>query len=317
MSHPFTPVPRPPQTIMNPIALFSLVVFTWGTGPIAVATLVAASEPEPLVGYRFAVAAAVLLAWCRARGLGLGFGLRDHGFLALQGVLLCSLNEILWWASVARVEVSGLVPLALTLMTVMNAGLGALFLGLPIRRRVIAGAVMGIAGIAMVFWPELSAFDPSSAGLVGLGLALAGAVVASFGSIAAARNQLAGIPVLSGTAISMVYGTASSFLVALALGRDLAVAWTPALVGAFAWTTLATTVVGVTGYIALIGRLGPDRAAYVHVVVPVVALAVSTVFEGYHWTPLVAAGIVLALGGNVIVLMRSAGRRPAAGFRNE
>ena len=296
---------------MNPIALFSLVVFTWGTGPIAVATLVAASEPEALVGYRFAIAAAVLLAWCGARGFGLRFGPRDHAFLALQGLLLCSLNEMLWWASVARVEVSGLVPLALTLMTVMNAGLGALFLGLPIRRRVIAGAATGIAGIAMVFWRELSAFDPSSAGLVGLGLALAGAVVASFGSIAAARNQLAGIPVLSGTAISMVYGTASSFLVALALGRDLAVVWTPAFLGAFAWVTLGTTVVGVTGYIALIGRLGPDRAAYAHVVVPVVSLAVSTVFEDYVWTPLAAAGIVLALGGNVIVLIRPTGRARA------
>ena len=55
-----------------------------------------------------------------------------------------------------------------------------------------------------------------------------------------------------------------------------------------------------TGYIALIGRLGPDRAAYAHVA----ALAVSTVFEGYQWTALAAAGIGLALGGNIIVLRR-------------
>jgi drug/metabolite transporter (DMT)-like permease len=292
---------------MNPILLFSRVVFTWGTGPIATATLVAASDPEPLVGYRFVVAAAVLLGWCSVRGLSLRFGARDHAFLALQGLLLCSLNEMLWWGSVARVEVSGLVPLALTLMTVMNSVLGALFLGLPIRRRVIGGGAIGIAGVTMVFWRELSAFDPSSAGLVGLGFALAGAVLASFGSIASARNQHAGIPVLAGTAISMVYGAISSLVVALALGRDFAVAWTPAFAGAFVWMTLATTAFGVTGYIALIGRLGPDRAAYAHVVVPVVALAVSTVFEGYLWTPLAAAGIVLALGGNLLVLKKTGG----------
>ena len=119
------------------------------------------------------------------------------------------------------------MPLALTLMTVMNASLGTLFLGLPIRGTVMAGAVMGIAGVAMVFWRDISAFDPSSAGLAGLGLALAGAVLASFGSIAAARNQRAGIPVLAGTAISMVYGAASSFAVSLALGRDFAASWTP------------------------------------------------------------------------------------------
>ena len=289
---------------MNPILLFALVVFTWGTGPIAVSILVATADPEPLVGYRFAIAAAVLLGWCRARGLNLSFGARTHGFLAVQGVLLCSLNEMLWWGAVTRLEVSGLVPLALTLMTVMNAALGTLFLGLPFRRRVLGGAVMGIAGIAMVFWRELSAFDASSAGFVGLAFALAGAVLASFGSIAAARNQRAGIPVLEGAAISMAYGTVTTVLVALALGRDFAMTWTPAFAGAFAWATLATTVFGVTGYIVLIGRLGPDRAAYAHVVVPVVALGVSTVFEGYVWTPLAAAGIVLALAGNFMVLNR-------------
>ncbi len=296
---------------MNAVLLFFLVVFTWGTAPIAVAFQVAVADPEPLVATRFAIAAAVLLAWCRARGLSLRLGPRDHVFLAVQGVLLCSLNEILWWASVARVEVSGLVPLALTLITVMNVVLGAVFLGLPIRRRVLLGALMGIAGIAMVFWRELSAFDLASAGLVGLGLALAGAVLAAFGSIAAARNQLAAIPVLQGTAISMVYGTVSTLLVALALGRDFAVDWTPAFAGAFAWVTLATTAFGVTGYIALIGRLGPDRAAYVHVLVPVLALAVSTVFENYAWTPLAALGIVLALGGNLVVLRRPARPEPA------
>ena len=301
---------------MNAVLLFFLVVFAWGTGPIAVAFLVAASDPEPLVAYRFAIAAAVLLVWCRVRGLGLRFGPRDHLFLALQGVLLCSLNEVLWWASVARVEVSGLVPLALTLITVMNVVLGAVFLGLPMRRRALLGAAMGIAGIAMVFWRELSAFDLASAGLIGLGLALAGAVLASFGSIAAARNQRAAIPVLQGAAISMAYGTVSTLVVALALGRDFAVDWTPAFAGAFAWVTLATTAFGMTGYIALIGRLGPDRAAYVHVVVPVLALAVSTVFENYTWTPLAALGIVLALGGNIIVLRKPRGPEPATSERN-
>jgi drug/metabolite transporter (DMT)-like permease len=168
----------------------------------------------------------------------------------------------------------------------------------------------------MVFWRELSAFDLASAGLIGLGLALAGAVLAAFGSIVAARNQLAAIPVLQGAAISMVYGAASTLLVALALGRDFAVDWTTAFAGAFVWITLATTAFGVTGYIALIGRLGPDRAAYIHVLVPVLALAVSTVFESYTWTPLAAFGIVLALGGILVVLKRSAEPGPATSERN-
>ena len=70
-------------------------------------------------------------------------------------------------------------------------------------------------------------------------------------------------------------------------------------------------MIGVTCYIALIGRIGPDRAAYANVPVPIIALGVSTVFEGYQWIALSAVGVALALAGNVIVLARGGAAAPA------
>jgi drug/metabolite transporter (DMT)-like permease len=55
-------------------------------------------------------------------------------------------------------------------------------------------------------------------------------------------------------------------------------------------------------YLTLLGRVGADRAAYVTVMLPVVALAVSTVLEGYRWTIPAWLGLAAVLAGNLLVL---------------
>ena len=300
---------------LNSVFLYSSVVLGWGLAPIFVAAQVDVAAAETVVGYRFAVAAVLLLAWCRWRGLRLRFGVRDHLFLALQGVLMCSLNEIMLYEGVARAPVSGLVPLVYTLLTVMNVNVGAIFLGLAVRPRVVLGGATGIAGVAMVFWRDLADLDLTSAAFASVGFALMATVFASFGNIAAARNQGAGLPALETAGFAMAYGAGFSLLLALAFGRAWRWEWTADFTIAFAWLVLASTAIAVTCYIALIGRIGPDRAAYANVLVPIVALGVSTVFEGYQWTALSAAGVILAVAGNVIVLARrrAAPTQPAAG----
>ncbi len=74
-------------------------------------------------------------------------------------------------------------------------------------------------------------------------------------------------------------------------------------------------MIGFTAYLMLIGRIGPERAAYCTVLFPIVALAVSTVFEGYRWTALAGAGIALILLGNVVAFsggLRASAKRVAS-----
>jgi drug/metabolite transporter (DMT)-like permease len=54
--------------------------------------------------------------------------------------------------------------------------------------------------------------------------------------------------------------------------------------------------------VTLIGRIGTGRTGYVTVLMPLVALVLSTLFEGYSWTIYAFAGVALVLAGNVIVL---------------
>jgi drug/metabolite transporter (DMT)-like permease len=60
------------------------------------------------------------------------------------------------------------------------------------------------------------------------------------------------------------------------------------------------SVIGFTAYLMLVGRIGPERAAYCTVLFPIVALAVSTVFEGYRWSALAVVGLVLVVAGNLV-----------------
>ena len=55
-------------------------------------------------------------------------------------------------------------------------------------------------------------------------------------------------------------------------------------------------------YFRLIQRLGAGRAAYTAVLIPVIAMLISTLVEGYRWTGLAAAGALLAVVGMVIAL---------------
>src|SRR5690606_30754486 len=69
------------------------------------------------------------------------------------------------------------------------------------------------------------------------------------------------------------------------------------------YLALCGSVVAFGAYLTLLGRIGADRAGYVTVLFPLVALAISTLVEGYLWTPAALAGVALVLTGNLLVLL--------------
>jgi drug/metabolite transporter (DMT)-like permease len=58
-------------------------------------------------------------------------------------------------------------------------------------------------------------------------------------------------------------------------------------------------------YYPVVRKIGPAKAAYASVIVPIIAMGLSTAFEGYRWTPTTIAGAFLALGGMVGALSRN------------
>ena len=172
---------------------------------------------------------------------------------------------------------------------------------------------MGLAGIAMVSWPEVRGVDLGGAAASGLAAAIAAVVLASLGVIAAARNQRAGLPILETTGICMGYGALCSLLVALALGRSFGWDFSPAFLVGFVWTVAPLTAMGFIIWLVLLSRLGADRSAYVILLTPIVALGISTLVGEYSWTALGVGGVATVLAGNAVVLskMKKAPLAPA------
>lgn len=289
---------------MSNLLLYLGTVAIWGSSWLGIKYQLGIVPPEISVLYRFVAASALLIGWCWLRGLNLRFTWRQHLAIASQGVPLFSLNYIVFYIATTYLT-SGLVAVTCSTIILMNIVFGALLLGSPIRPRVALGALLGIAGLSLVFWPDLSTFDTGSDALIGLGLSLIATAFASLGNMASARNQRAGIPVIQSNAIGMAYGALSTLIVVAVRGVPFAFDPSPLYVGALFYLAVFASIIGFGCYLTLLGRIGADRAAYTSVVFPAVALALSTVFEGFVWTPLALAGVALIVVGNVIALARA------------
>jgi drug/metabolite transporter (DMT)-like permease len=288
-------------------ALYYLIpVLIWGSTWLAIKFQLGIVAPELSIAYRFTLAAILLFIYSGVRRLPLRFTGRQHAFIALQALLLFSLNYILVYLAEGYLT-SGLVAIIFSMNVIANVIFGAVFLGSPVRVRVVLGAVVGILGIAIVFYPELSAFDLSSGGGLGLVLSLLGVGSASLGDIVSARNQKHGLPVIQTNAFGMAYGAAFMFVLAGINGAPLTFDPSFSYVTALLFLAMFGSVIAFGAYLTLLGRIGADRAAYVTVLFPVISLSLSTLFEGMTWSPSQLAGVVLVVLGNVIVLTR---RRP-------
>jgi drug/metabolite transporter (DMT)-like permease len=283
--------------------LFLVPALIWGSTWLAITYQLGVVDPLVSVAYRFLGAGALLLLYCRLRGISLRFGYRTHGFIALQGLCLFGFN---YWV-VYHVEQSlpsGLVAIIFSGILFGNVINGRLFLRTPIRRSVVAGGALGFAGIVLVFAPSITNLSLSNRTLAALGLAFLGVELASLGNIVSARNQRAGISVVQANALGMAYGGVAMLGVSLGLGKVLAFDLSVRYVASLTYLTLLGSIAAFAAYLTLLGRIGADRAGYVTLLMPVIALALTTLFEGYEWTAPALAGVALVLTGNYLALKR-------------
>lgn len=286
------------------ILLYALTVLFWGTSWLAIKFQLGVVAPEASIVYRFAIAAALMLILCAAARRPMRFSLKDHGFMALQGVCLFSTNYFFIYLG-SQYLTTGLVAVAFSTLVVMNIIGSAVIFRAPIGANVIAGALCGLGGITLVFWPEISAFDLARDSVRGLILALIGTGFASAGMLTSAWNQRQrGLPVFQTNAYGMLYGTGFITLLTLARGSPFAFDASPAYVFSLLYLAVFATVIGFWTYLTLIGRIGAGRAAYATVLFPIIALSLSTWFEDFQWTALGAGGVVLVLLGNVAILTK-------------
>ena len=285
----------------NILFLYGSTVIIWGTTWLGIKFQLGSVDPMISVLYRFIVAALTLAVYCHLRGLNMRFRLKDHIFMALQGLVLFSVNY--WLIYLAEVHVtSGLVAVIFSSIVFMNMINGAVFLNSPIRSNVVMGGGIGITGIVLVFWPQLVSFSLSDKTALGLILSIVSTYMASLGNIISARHQKYNLPIIQTNAYGMGYGAGIMGVIAIVLGKPFGFEMSSLYIGSLFYLSFFGTIIGFGCYLKLIGKIGADRAAYATMLFPIVALGISTVYEGYQWAAHNMIGMAVVLIGNWLVL---------------
>jgi drug/metabolite transporter (DMT)-like permease len=220
--------------------------------------------------------------------------------MVIQGVTLFGLSYCMSYLATSYLT-SGLAAVVFSTILMWNILNLRMFLGQPVAWRAFWGGILGLFGICLVFWPDLSAFT-ASRGLMGLVTALAGAYLASLGNVVGSRNARNGLPVTQANVYGMAYGGLLTMAIHFGMGGKLSMDWSLSYLGPLLYLTVFGSVVAFGCYMLLIGRMGAEYAAYVTLLMPLIALILSTIFEDYCWTLNASLGILVVLIGNLVIL---------------
>ncbi len=283
--------------------LFLIPTFIWGSTWYVIKFQIGDTDPLFSVGYRFVLAAVILLVYGKLAKLNFRFSARSHFFIALQGLCLFGINY--WLVYMAEEHLtSGLVAVIFSGLIFMNVFLNSIILKAPVRRNVIIGGAVGIFGIFLIFKDELAAFNLSDDSFIAFLMALGSVFLASSGNILSAFNQRQKIPVIQTNAFGMLYGSAIVICIGVLSGKTMSIDLNFSYIASLLYLSIFGSIIAFTTYLNLLGKIGPDKAGYISLVMPVIALGISTYLEGYQWTLYGFIGLLLILGGIFLALKR-------------
>ena len=298
----------PLRTVILPFIIFTSI---WGSTWIVIRDQLGLVPPQWSVAYRFVIAAAAMLLLARLKGDSLRL---DRGLLVaavLIGLAQFCLNFNMVYLAEQHIT-SGVVATFFALVLIPSSLLGWAFLGQRPSLRFVWCSLVAIIGIGMMFSHELREHSARSAAIMaGLAFTLVGMVAAAAASVLQARPEVRRYPLFSLLAWSMIFGALFNLALAAAVaGQPVFDSRAGYWVG-LVYLAIPASVLTFILFYPVVRKIGPGKAAYSAVLVPIIAMGLSTIFEGYRWTPLAAAGALLALGGMAGALTRPRSVVPA------
>ena len=286
---------------LRQVLYFIIPCFIWGSTWFAIKFQLGHVDPLVSVVYRFLIAGLLLLAFSAIRKLNLRFTLREHLLMILQGMILFGFNY--WLVYLAETNLtSGIVAIIFSFSIFTNIFFNYLLLKGKIRREVMAGAILGIAGTFLIFNHELKNSEQISIGYEALMFCFGSIVLASLGNILSKYNQTRKLPVIQSNAFGMTYGSLAMMIMVPLSGRSFSFEATLPYFASLLYLSLFGSIIAFTLYLKLVGDIGPDRAGYTTLVAPVIALVISSFFENYHWGVVAICGVLLLFAGNILAL---------------
>ena len=292
-----------PHALLRPnIAIpFLLVALIWGSTWFVITTQIAEAPALWSVTWRFAMATPAMFALALVLRHRLAMPRPAHLLALAMGLFQFCGNYVFVYMSEFHLT-SGIVALLIGMMLVPNAILGRMLLGEPITGRFMIGSAIALGGIGLLLLNEARVAPLGGNVALGTGLALIAMVAASIANVIQAGPTGKSVPLVTLLAWSMLYGTLIDGGLAWSFEGPPVVPTSQAYWLGTAWLAIVGSVVTFPLYYDLVRKLGAGRAAYNGVLVVVIAMAISTMFEGYHWTALSVCGAVLSMIGLVVAL---------------
>lgn len=287
---------------MNALLYISVVVI-WGTTWLAIYMQQGVVSVPVSIFWRFAVAAVVMLVVLLALGRLRRISLRDHLFCMLQGGRVFGFNFFCFYHAAAYIS-SGLESVIFSMTVLFNAVNSMIFFRQRPHKNLLPAAVLGIAGVVALFWHDLVATQLAPSLLLGIGLSALGTYGFSLGNMISTRHQRRGLETLSTNTYAMFYGTVIMGVLALVRGDSFMPEFTLRYLGSLFYLAIFGSVIAFGAYFTLVGRIGASQAAYSTLLFPLVALSLSTVYEGYVWHSNAIIGLIMILLGNLVMFSK-------------
>ncbi|TNV19433.1 DMT family transporter [Buttiauxella sp. B2] len=283
--------------------LYISVVAIWGTTWLAIYMQQGVVSVPVSIFWRFAVAAVVMLVVLLALGRLRRISLRDHLFCMLQGGCVFGFNFFCFYHAAAYIS-SGLESVIFSMAVLFNAVNGMIFFRQRPSKNLLPAAVLGIAGVIALFWHDLVTTQLAPSLLLGIGLSALGTFGFSLGNMISTRHQRRGLETLSTNTYAMFYGTIIMGVLALVRGDSFMPELSLRYLGSLFYLAIFGSVIAFGAYFTLVGRIGASQAAYSTLLFPLVALSLSTVYEGYVWHSNAIIGLVMILLGNLVMFSK-------------
>ncbi len=296
------------RTVTLPFIIFTAI---WGSTWIVIRGQLGVVPPQWSVAYRFVIAAAAMAAVALLKGHSLRIGRRGIAAAVFLGFTQFCINFNAVYLAEQHIT-SGVVATIFALLLIPSTLLAWAFLGHKPTNRFLWSSLVAITGIALLFLHEFQQHSARAGEIVaGIGLTLVGMVGASAANVFQARDEIRRFPLFSLLAWSMAAGAVIDAVIAFAMTGPPVIDMRAAYWLGLLYLAMPASVVTFSLYYPVVRKIGPAKAAYSSVLVPIIAMGFSTALEGYRWTPLAVAGAVLALGGMVGALSRPRAVVPA------
>jgi drug/metabolite transporter (DMT)-like permease len=307
--------PRQHETVMNrpreiaiPFAIFTAI---WGSTWIVIRTQLGTVPPQWSVTYRFVIAALAMAALARWKGESLNIGRKGVAAAVLLGFTQFCVNFNAVYLAERHIT-SGVVATVFALLLIPASLLGWAFLGHRPSRRFAWSSLVAVAGIVLLFVHEIHEHPSDSKQVAaGIALTLAGMIGAAIANVWQARPEIRRFALFPLLAWSMAAGALIDGIIAFAMTGPPVFDLRPAYWVGVLYLALFASVLTFSLYYPVVRKIGPAKASYSSVIVPIIAMGFSTVFEHYRWTALTIAGALLALGGMAAALRRDRSDVPA------